>query len=342
MPTREELKMLQALPLDVKIRKTQQRIREWVEHYGEDGVYVSFSGGKDSTVLLDIVRKMYPGIEAVFVNTGLEYPEIVDFVKQHENVTILRPKKNFKQVLTECGYPVISKNISHNAGIATRNPDGAVMRNIFSPEKKGKYALYKYLYLTRAPFKISEKCCDVMKKEPIHTFEKETGKKSMIATMAQESVMRSDKWLKYGCNAFDLKRPQSNPISFWTNNDILTYIHTYRLSIASVYGDVVSDDREEDTNQINLYDLTGDYQGCKFRTTGCNRTGCMFCLFGANLEKGEGRLERMKHTHPKRYEYVMGGGEFDEQGMWVPNNKGLGFKFVVDWLNENGNLHIKY
>lgn len=113
MPTREELKMLQALPLDIKIRKTQQRIREWVEYYGEDGVYVSFSGGKDSTVLLDIVRKIYPGIEAVFVNTGLEYPEIVDFVKQHENVTILRPKKNFRQVLTEYGYPVISKEVSN-------------------------------------------------------------------------------------------------------------------------------------------------------------------------------------------------------------------------------------
>lgn len=143
MPSREELKQLQSLPLDVKIRKTQQRTREWVEHYGEDGVYVSFSGGKDSTVLLDIVRKMYPGIEAVFVNTGLEYPEIVEFVKQHENVTILRPQKNFRQVLTEYGYPIISKNVSHNTGIAVRNPDGAVMRNIFSPEKKGKYALYK-------------------------------------------------------------------------------------------------------------------------------------------------------------------------------------------------------
>lgn len=113
MPSREELKSLQSLPLDVKIRKTQQRIREWVEYYGEDGVYVSFSGGKDSTVLLDIVRKMYPGIEAVFVNTGLEYPEIVDYVKKHENVTILRPKKNFKQVLTEYGYPVISKDVSN-------------------------------------------------------------------------------------------------------------------------------------------------------------------------------------------------------------------------------------
>ena len=76
MPTRDDLKMLQALPLDLKIRKTQQRIREWVSYYGVDGVYVSFSGGKDSTVLLDIVRKMYPDIEAVFVNTGLEYSEL--------------------------------------------------------------------------------------------------------------------------------------------------------------------------------------------------------------------------------------------------------------------------
>ncbi len=96
MPTREELKQLQALPLEVKIRKTQQRIREWVDYYGEDGVYVSFSGGKDSTVLLDIVRKIYPDIEAVFVNTGLEYPEIVDFVKQHENITIPETEKEFQ------------------------------------------------------------------------------------------------------------------------------------------------------------------------------------------------------------------------------------------------------
>lgn len=344
MPSREELKQLQALPLEIKIRKTQQRIREWVEYYGEDGVYVSFSGGKDSTVLLDIVRKMYPGIEAVFVNTGLEYPEIVDFVKQHENVTILRPKKNFRQVLAEYGYPVISKNVSHNTGIAVRNPYGSVMRNIFSPAKKGKYALYKYLYLTKAPFKVSGKCCDIMKKEPAATFEKQTGKKAIIATMAQESVMRSDKWLKYGCNAFGLKRPQSTPLSFWTNNDILAYIRMENLPIAEVYGDVVLENEGENEipGQETTYDLLQDYQGCKFRTTGCDRTGCMYCLFGAHLEKGEGRLEKMKRTHPKRYEYVMGGGEFGEDGMWIPNSKGLGFKFVVDWLNEHGNLHIRY
>lgn len=343
MPTREELKMLQALPLDVKIRKTQQRIREWVEHYGEDGVYVSFSGGKDSAVLLDIVRKMYPGIEAVFVNTGLEYPEIVEFVKQHENVTILRPKKNFKQVLTECGYPVIGKQVCKAVDAYRRNASWAldILNGIsHTTKEKNGYIQERYgkwNYLVRAPFRISDKCCVQMKERPLCSVKKHP----IIGTMAEESKRREAAWVQTGCNSFR-EKGTSKPLSFWTNNDILTYIHRYKPPIASVYGDVVPDDREEIDGQMNLYDLTGDYQGCKFRTTGCDRSGCMFCLFGAQIEKGEGRLERMKHTHPKRYEYVMGGGEFDNQGMWIPNNKGLGFKFVVDWLNENGNLHIKY
>lgn len=75
---------------------------------------------------------------------------------------------------------------------------------------------------------------------------------------------------------------------------------------------------------------------------GCNRTGCMFCLYGAHLEKGVGRLERMKITHPKQYDFVMRGGKFDSEGMWIPANGGLGFKFVIDWINKNGNLNIKY
>lgn len=333
MPTREELKMLQSLPLEVKIRKTQQRIREWVEHYGEDSVYASFSGGKDSTALLDIVRKMYPNIEAVFVNTGLEYPEIVDFVKQFENVTILRPKKNFRQVLTEYGYPVISKEVSqtiHEARIQIKNGHENCYRmqklNGTVKDKNGilsQYNIPKWKFLLDAPFKISHVCCDNMKKKPLKIYEKRERKMPILGMMASESYLRQQRWERYGCNAFDLKRPQSNPLSFWTNNDILTYIHQQSLPIASVYGAVVPDDTEQIPGQTNIYDMTGDYRGCKYRTTGCERTGCMFCLFGAHLEKGEGRIERMKHTHSKRYEYVMGGGEFNNEGMWIPNNKGL-------------------
>ena len=91
---------------------TENRIRGWIDEYGVDGVYVSFSGGKDSTVLLDIVRNLYPSVKSVFVDTGLEYPEIRDFVRTFDNVEWLRPKMNFRQVIEKYGYPFISKEVS--------------------------------------------------------------------------------------------------------------------------------------------------------------------------------------------------------------------------------------
>ena len=118
--TISDLYQMQSMPLNIKVRMTQNRIRGWVDEYGEDGVYVSFSGGKDSTVLLDIVRKMYPGIVAVFVDTGLEYPEIRDFVKTFDNVEWLKPKKTFRQVIEEYGYPFISKEVSERVYGARR------------------------------------------------------------------------------------------------------------------------------------------------------------------------------------------------------------------------------
>lgn len=112
MPTMEELKELQSQTLERKIQITQTRIMEWYIRY-KGQVYVSFSGGKDSTVLLDLARRCFPDIEAVFVDTGLEYPEIREFVKTHENVTILRPKMGFKDVIEKYGYPVISKEVAN-------------------------------------------------------------------------------------------------------------------------------------------------------------------------------------------------------------------------------------
>ena len=105
------LRELQALPLDRKILITQTRIIEWyTRHKGQ--VYVSFSGGKDSTVLLTIARRCFPDIEAVFVDTGLEYPEIRQYVKTFDNVTICRPALRFDEVISKYGYPVISKEVS--------------------------------------------------------------------------------------------------------------------------------------------------------------------------------------------------------------------------------------
>ncbi len=109
--TISDLYQMQSLPLKDKVRMTQRRIEEWYEHY--DGqVYVSFSGGKDSTVLLHLVRELYPDVPAVFVDTGLEYPEIRKFVMQQDNVTIIKPKMNMTQVIKKYGYPIFSKEIA--------------------------------------------------------------------------------------------------------------------------------------------------------------------------------------------------------------------------------------
>ena len=110
--TISDLHQMQSMSLNDKIRMTKRRIQEWVDEYGEDGVYVSFSGGKDSTVLLTIAREMYPEMKAVFVDTGLEYPEIRQFVKTFPNVDWVKPKMNFRQVIEQYGYPFISKEVS--------------------------------------------------------------------------------------------------------------------------------------------------------------------------------------------------------------------------------------
>ena len=94
-----DLHQMQSLPLAAKIRMSEYRIREWVEHYGRDGVYIGYSGGKDSTVLLHLARQLYPSLPAVYVDTGLEYPEIRDFVKATPNVVWLRPEMPFTKVI---------------------------------------------------------------------------------------------------------------------------------------------------------------------------------------------------------------------------------------------------
>lgn len=224
--TISDLRQMQSLPFSAKIKMTQRRIHEWVDEFGEDGVYVSFSGGKDSTVLLDVVRKDYPSIEAVFVNTGLEYPSVRQFALSKENVTELRPTMNFRDVIIKYGYPIISKDVSRNVGdvqklgkqcFAYRMFDGSIAGSIYNKSN--------YSYLINAPFKISSRCCDIMKKNPLHKVSKK--KKPITAQMADESRQRLSQWIQNGCNAFDLKSPISNPMSFWTEQDVLTYIHTY-------------------------------------------------------------------------------------------------------------------
>ena len=286
----QQLRQFQLLSLDAKIRLTLNRLKEWHIKY-EGNVYLAFSGGKDSTVLKHIIDTHYPDIPSVFCNTGLEYPEVKHFAMSQKNVTVITPKMKFKDVLQNYGYPVISKEQS-NYIWDVQNSNSEKVKQLRIVGRNGHYKISKkWQYLINAPFKISHKCCDIMKKAPFKKYEKETGRKAIVATMTDESALRLNSWIKYGCNAFNAKRPMSRPLSFWTEQDILHYIDREKLPIASVYGEVK---REPDL-----------FNEGKFYCTGCKRTGCMFCMFGVHLDEYPNRFQRMKQTHPRLYQYCI-------------------------------------
>lgn len=376
-----ELKQMQSLPLEAKIRMTKERIEAWYEswtrfeivdqdtgktrfvtidtrdHMAEPKmketewiksafpgqVYVSFSGGKDSTVLKHIVDSMYDDVPSLFVNTGLEYPEIQKFAMSQKNVITVRPEMRFDEVIKNYGYPVISKEISHKLHDANTAKKRGYEDSYALKQFNGTYVskngkpnfinIEKWKFLLNAPFDSSHMCCNVMKKKPAKKYAKETGRKPFIGTMASESKLRYQGWLQYGCNAFEKGNPSSQPLSFWTEQDILHYIKKYNVPYCSVYGDIViKENSEELEGQMNLFDFLGNYEpGDQLKTTGCHRTGCIFCMFGCHLEKEPNRFQRLKQTHPRQYDYCINGGELVD-GKWQPNKEGLGLGHVLDYI----------
>lgn len=245
--------------------------------------------------------------------------------------------------------------------------DNKIQENI--PDKdRSRFSCARYKFFLECPVPLSAECCKIMKKRPVHGYGRKTGRKPITAQMASESRLRTQQWLKNGCNGFDMRSPISNPMSFWTEQDVLLYIYLYltphvakmwevavnghgsrrkkarkflkrwnytKTGICSVYGDVVVDYQSagQVEGQINLseYGLF-DNERPLLKTTGCDRTGCMFCGYGCHLEKSPGRFERMKITHPKQYDFIM--------RPW--SEGGLGYKELIDWINEHGNLNIRY
>lgn len=270
----DKLKFL-SMSLDEKVQRSKELILEWYYQYGGN-VYVSFSGGKDSTVLLHLVRslKACKDVPAVFCDTGLEYPDIRKFAMSQENITVLKPKLTFKQVIEKYGYPVISKEqAEYIRQYRTAKSEKTKLQRWTGEGGAGKIS-EKWKFLVNAPFKISEQCCDIMKKGPSKKYEKETGRKPLLGIMATESTLRLQKYYKGNCNAFSAKRPQSMPIAFWNEGDIWEYIRKYNVPYCSIYD------------------------------KGFERTGCMFCLFGAHL-KNDKRFELMEENFPQLHSYCM-------------------------------------
>lgn len=203
-------------------------------------------------------------------------------------------------------------------------------KGVATNEYSAMYDKSRYNFFLDADFEISDACCRVMKKTPLHKYAKETGRHPMTAQMTDESRLRQSQWIRHGCNAFDSNHPISNPMSFWTEQDVLTYIVKNNIQLCSVYGDVVEDFGNQLDGQMNLGDFGFYEKEKKYKCTGCKRTGCMLCGFGCHLEKSPNRFEMLKETHPGMYKLLD-----------VVKNNGVTMREAIEWTNEHGNLNIK-
>lgn len=291
---RAELRTLQGLPLQDKILMTQGLIDEAISSYSEEHVYLSFSGGKDSTVLSHIARIRHPNLLHVFSDTSCEYPETTAFVdalkRAGANIVTVTPMDRlgvpwtFDRVVREYGYPLFSKAVAN--GIRTYRHAQSEETRRHSLDYMGRRFPQ---YLPFLEENISDLCCEKLKKGPLKRYAKQNELYcSIIGTLAVESKTRMDDWLRYGSNIFEIKKDnQCRPLSFWRDADIYQYIQLNQVQIAA------------------LYDL------------GYQRNGCMYCGFGLTSEKrksGINRFERLRQTHPEEYEWMVKqfGDLFDE------------------------------
>ena len=311
-----EIRYRMALPYEIKLGMSRNRVRDFIDYYGEDKAVVCFSGGLDSVVLLHFVRNYcgYKNVKAVSV-IGIECKENIELIKKTENVEIAKVQYSQQEIIEKFGIPIISKRTSKMIN-ALQNPSeknakmrGLALTGITSSGREAKtYKLAeKWKFLIEYPDPISNKCCYYMKETPINKLAKEKGYATMTAVTTEESKARMDAYAKQGgCNVFN-ELGYSTPIAFWTHQDILRYIVENGVEISKAYGEITKDEK-------------GVY-----KTTKAERTGCPMCLFGMQFDGTPNRLQRMY---------------YDDNRAWVRVLTVFGFKKILDFMISNG--HTEY
>ena len=298
---KDNFKSMKYQPYELKPSFSMYRVYEWY-NYWKGMVYVSFSGGVDSTVLAYLVCEAYRKyrlkgtIPLVFVNTGTEFPELRIFVKEYTEwlkgrfpeldieLITLYPKHGIRWVMENKGFPIISKDTALKIRRLRHGKLCDKYRNyLLHGDERGRFGMLakKWQYLIDAekvPEDISEVCCDIIKKEPFKRYGKESGRYPFIGVTQDEGFRRENLYNHHGCNVYDGKSIKSQPMGFWTRSDTLRYKVEHDIPICQVYGDVV---KSEDGT---------------WTTTGEPRTGCVMCGFGCHLEKKPNRIQRMRSS----------------------------------------------
>ena len=284
--TVEELHNRQQWTLAQKIDHSLGVIDQFIARM--DGkVYLSFSGGKDSTVLLHLCEIIKPDIKCVFVNTGCESVDVVRFVekmKAAHNIEVIRPKLTPRQVWAKYGFPLVSKDQAFKIDLVRKNPNSASAQKFMRDSNKFTISkCFRYLCDTeKCKYHTSAVCCNKLKKDPCKRYEHESGLRPIVATMASESMLRETDYLRVGqCNKFDQGHEKSKPLSIWMEEDIWQFIRENNIEIAEIYA------------------------------KGVDRTGCVGCGFGAQM-KDDRRMETFYRLYPKYYNMVL---NFENNGV---------------------------
>lgn len=289
--------MNEKINLDVCITNAMHRIEDL--YYKTNGkCYLSFSGGKDSTVLLalikmceDILTIPKNSIPAVFCDTGIELGATKDFVKWvkenwYQNIVIIKPQITFSQVIKDYGKPMKSKLKSEYLERYQNNKENKAIEYLLNSDITKNFAKTKIankdLHLIHPDFdiKVSNKCCEKLKKRPFSIYNKRHDIEGYYLGIRTNEggarVLNAKKRLDNGgklCTATKGKYTVKMPIIDWTNEEMEMFIKKYNVPLSKAY-----------TEQ------------------GYERTGCFLCPFSLQINKN---LEKLYKYEPNRYKASM-------------------------------------
>lgn len=316
MQKHEEMLQKQRVPYSIKVKMSEQRIRDFIEECDIRGYNYHVSvGGLDSIVLAHLIERMGYDVPRVSASTL----EDISIQRVHKEMgcIVVAPLKSKIKILQEEGFPVLSKKIANKIDTLAHptEKNKTVRHAIITGEcgEQGHFATdskmrlpMTYLKLfggldkegealgyKKPNFQVSHKCCYYLKEAPCDNWAKEHNSVPFLGLMASEGGQRADALEENGCNYFGKTTARSCPFAFYYHSDVVHLAVDLGVHIPEIYGEVKT---SKEPNEF------GDYE---YYTTGEQRTGCSMCGFGIQLENRPHRFDRLWERNPKEWEFWM-------------------------------------